>query len=123
MARKRPRQQRFDDPLLDICWAAVATLDEGRKYTLLQEVATDMALDASRRRAQKDKVAAAIVSLRVAADLLGHPPTLSEYRALRAANAELKLVSDGRCGVGWGCRRGMTVSRGRCSTRSPMETS
>lgn len=95
MSRNRPRHRRFDDPQLDICWAALESVDDARQYTLLQELATHLAHAAGDPRTPANKVAAAIVSLRTAAEILVHSPTLIEYRSLRTLNPELELVPDG----------------------------
>jgi hypothetical protein len=86
--------RRFDRIELEICWAAIATLDIADKLTLLRELATEVAAAATRRRTPIDKVVAAVVSRRSAAEVLGRSPTQYEYRQMRLELPELNLVPD-----------------------------
>jgi hypothetical protein len=68
-----PRGQRVADPAVAVVWAAVQTLPEASKHTLLREelaVAGDASGSAGQRQAR------AIRSVREAADLLSERPDL-----------------------------------------------
>jgi hypothetical protein len=86
-------------------WAALETFDARLQYQLLRELATVHALSAENPRTKADKVRAGIAALRGAAELLGHPPAVKEYRAVRIAVPELRLPPDASVrrwlGGGW----------------------
>jgi Homing endonuclease associated repeat len=96
---------RFEDDCLDIIWAGIQVLDPGRADTLVREMATVHALSALSPRSDADKVRAGVYALRDVADILGHSPTISEYRKCRAELPELRLPPDGTLrrwlGGGW----------------------
>jgi Homing endonuclease associated repeat len=91
----RPHWQRFDRKEVEACWAAIGTLDIADKMTLLRELATEVAVAGAKRGNEYEKVAAAVMSLRTADEILGRPPTQYEYRRLAAELPELDLVPDG----------------------------
>jgi hypothetical protein len=95
VASNRPHWQRFDRKELEACWAAIATVDIADKMTLERELATEIALAGAKRRNVYQKVAAAVISLRTAAEVLGRSPTQYEYRRLATELPELDLVPDG----------------------------
>lgn len=91
--KRRPRLQRFDDLQLDMLWAAAEAVDVARQHEFLRELAGHLA--ANEVCNAKQGVRAAIAALRDAAEILGHAPTLYEYRRLHTELPELKLVPDG----------------------------
>lgn len=102
----RQRERRFDRVEIDIVWAAIGALDEALKHELLRELATELA---SRTDLAGNGLGArirqAIACLRDAADILGHSPSVKEYRLLQA-QPELNLIPDGTLrnwlgGKGW----------------------
>jgi hypothetical protein len=88
------RQRRFTDERSEIVWAAIETLDVGLQYALLRELATDFAAEISGNRSMKQRVRRAVLALHDAADVLGHSPSVGEYRQLRVALPELDLPPD-----------------------------
>lgn len=103
MIDRRPHTRRFTEPELEITWCALQALDPAQKYTLLRELATDLALPIA-PRSKANNVRAAIVSLRDSADILGPSPSLYEYRLLRASAPELKLLHDANIRRWLACR-------------------
>jgi hypothetical protein len=101
-------RHRFNNILLDVVWAAILVLDVGLQHMLLRELATVHAQSALSPRSDSDKVRAAVYALRDVADILGHSPTIREYRMCRDAFAEFRLPPDGTIrrwlGANWqGC--------------------
>ena len=94
MTATRANGRWFDRIEMDICWAAVSVLDIADKLVVLRELATEVAAAGVKRDNEYDRVAAAVVSLRNAADILGHSPSLYEYRHLQN-DPELDLTPDG----------------------------
>jgi hypothetical protein len=86
-------------------WAAIQTLDAARQYEFLRELAYLYASSAENPRTIGDKIRAAVVALRQAAELLGYSPSVKEYRRLRRQLPDLKLPPDGSIrrwlGGGW----------------------
>lgn len=68
---------------MQIVWAAIETFDPGLQYVLLQELAADFALAVRDPRTDSAKVQAAVAALREVAEIIGHPPSVGEYRAPR----------------------------------------
>jgi hypothetical protein len=91
--------ERFPDRELEIVWAAIETLTFPEKAVLLRDLATTVAGAARQKgRNSGDTFRRAIASLWDAYEILGHPPTVSEYKALRLALGEIELMSDrGAC--------------------------
>jgi hypothetical protein len=90
----RAPARRFHRVELDICYAAINVLDEALKHELLRELATELAAENAHPRNAAESVRAAVAALRDAADVLGHSPSVREYRALRESLRELGLVPD-----------------------------
>src|SRR5829696_3994986 len=99
------RTKRFDDPCSEVVWRAILTLDVGPQYELLRELATLFAADGSIIHATRSNPRAAVRALHQAAEILGHPPSIKEYRSLRIERPELRLPSDANVrrwlGGGW----------------------
>jgi Homing endonuclease associated repeat len=94
MPEKRPRGQRFDDVRLDIVWGGFEVLDEARKHAFLREAATELTVP-GQPRTIANKVRRAIACLRDVGNLLGHSPSLVEYRRVRSDLPGLELLADG----------------------------
>ena len=112
----RPHWQRFDRKEVEVCWAAIETLDIADKLTLLRELATEVAAAGAKRGNEYEKVVAAVMSLRTADEVLGRPPTQYDYRRLRAELPELNLVPDGTL------RRWLGGDWNQCLTRALLDT-
>lgn len=95
MEDARPHYRRFPRIEQEIVWAAIQTLDIADKLTVLRELATEIAAQGVKRGNEYDKMRAAVISLRDAADMLGKSPSQSEYRRLREQLPDLGLVADG----------------------------
>jgi hypothetical protein len=95
--RRLPHRRRFEQVELEIVWAATETLDVAMKRVLLRELATELAQEGfiAARKNPRDRVSRAVISLHTAADLLGDPPSLLQYRQLRVSFPDLQLMSDG----------------------------
>jgi hypothetical protein len=63
-------------------WAALQTLDTARQYEVLRDLAYLYPSSAGNPRTIGDKIRA-VGALRQAAELLGHAPSVKEYRRLR----------------------------------------
>ena len=102
-ANIRPR--RFDRVETEIVWAAIETLDPGLQYEILRELATIFAAASTQPGKERDKVRRAVCALHDATDVLGHAPSLPEYRHLRSTLPELELPQDSNIrtwlGGGW----------------------
>lgn len=94
MGSSPPHWRRFDRIEVEVVWAAVMVLDIADKLTILRELATEVAAAGLKRGNEYDKVRAAVISLRDAADLLGRSPSQYEYRQLAKENPEFGLVPD-----------------------------
>jgi hypothetical protein len=97
-------------------WAAIETLDPGLQHEVLRELATLHAASADNPRGLADKVRAAVVALRQAADVLGHSPSIAEYRAVRDAQPELSLPAEPNV------RRWLGGGWNDCLTRALLDT-
>src|SRR5437879_4352014 len=91
---RRRQGRRFDDDRLEMVWAALQTLDVALRHVVLRELATDLTTELIEPRSAQGRIRAAIVSLNHATDFLGHAPSQSEYRELRALRPELELIPD-----------------------------
>jgi hypothetical protein len=109
------RRHRFGNVELDFIWAGIETLDPGLQHALLRELATLHAQSALSPRSDADKVRAAVVALREVAEILGHSPTIREYRKCQAALPELGLPPDGSI------RRWLGGSWNDCLTRALLD--
>jgi hypothetical protein len=67
---------------VEVVWAGIETLDRGLRHELLRELARLFADSVADPRSV-DKVRAAVVVLREAADILGWSPSVNAYRHLR----------------------------------------
>ena len=88
-------RSRFRGTCSEVVWAAIEKLTPGEQYELLRELATVHALSARYPRDEADKVRAAVVALREVADMLGHSPSVKEYRSIRVRLPALRLPPDG----------------------------
>lgn len=99
------RRRRFEDPRSECVWAAIETLDAGLQREVLRELATVHALSLEDPRTTADKVRAAVSALRDVAEILGHSPSVKEYRAVCKELSELKIPSEPTVrrwlGAGW----------------------
>jgi hypothetical protein len=94
-AAEAPSDTSFPRRELEICWAAISTLNAAEQTVLLRELATKVAAYKTPfSRNPPDRFRQAIASLFDAPELLGRPPKVGEYRALRTAFPELNLMSD-----------------------------
>jgi hypothetical protein len=91
----RPHNRRFDDPRLEMCWAATMSLEVDLQCLLLRELASELARHLVEPRNPQEKIRAAIVSLREARDFLGHSPSQYEFRLLRGEFPDMRLMADG----------------------------
>ena len=88
------RRSRFQHPESEIVWAAIDALDAGLQHEVLRELATRFASAGREPKTTRDKVGAAVAALHEAAAILGHSPSIKEYRALRQELHELELPPD-----------------------------
>lgn len=104
MAR-RTRNRRFERIESEIVWRAIDVLDVGCQFEILREMATQFAVTARVNHSSGSNARAAVVALREAADILGHSPSMKEYRSLRRELPECELPADGNIrrwlGGGW----------------------
>ena len=112
---KNTRPLRFDHEGCNMVWAAIETLDPGLQYEILRELATIFAAASTQPGKNRDKVRRAVFALHDASDVLGHAPSLPEYRRLRGTLPELELPQDSNIrkwlGGGWN----------RCLTRAGLD--
>jgi hypothetical protein len=76
-------------------WVAIERLDAGPQFEVLRELATLHAQSVESPRTAADKVRAAVNALRDVAEVLGHSPSVKDYRSVRDGSPELKLPPDG----------------------------
>ena len=89
-----PRLSHFGDPIGDVVWAAVSALSPGDQqalYARLRDHLGDRLLTTSQA---SGRVHRAIEGLRRAAELLGHSPSIKEYRRLRGEHPDDRLPAD-----------------------------
>jgi hypothetical protein len=89
-----PRMSHFADPIGDVVWAAVSMLSKGEQqvlYAQLRDHLGDRLLTENQVSARAHR---AIEGLRHAAELLGHSPSIREYRHMRETCPEERLPSD-----------------------------
>lgn len=110
------RRRRFQDGRSELVWAAIETLPPGVQQELLRELATVHALSARNPRTESDKVRAAVCALHEVAEILGHSPSVKEYRAIRVRLPELGLPPDGTT------RRWLAGSWNECLARALLDT-
>jgi hypothetical protein len=97
-----PRRERFTDGGLEPVWAAVQELDEGAKHQLLRELAEELALVGYTRSAWTIREKRAVAALREAADILGHSPSVKQYRTLHNEHPEWPADGTIRSWLGYG---------------------
>jgi len=95
MSLPPPRRERFSDPVLDAVWAAAQELEPGLLFELQHELAARLSMVDLPTSVTKTKRLAAVKAIRSAAEVLGHSPSITEYRQLRADRPELQLPPDG----------------------------
>lgn len=90
-----PRGERFTDASARAVWAAIVALPAALQHQILEALRNLLAcLDGTSTHATR--VRHAVVCLREAHDLLGHSPSIKEYRELHAARGtELSWPADG----------------------------
>ena len=116
------RPRRFDRVESEIVWAAIETLDPGLQYEILRELATIFAAASTQPAKNRDKVRRAVFALHDAADVLGHAPSLREYRRLRTTCPSLNCRRIPTFASGLAAA-GTTASLAQVLTLSPMATS
>ena len=98
-------KRRFARLESEIVWRAIEVLDVGCQFEILRELATNFAASGRVNHGSARNARAAVVALREAADVLGHSPSVKEYRSLRRELPELELPADGNVrrwlGGGW----------------------
>jgi len=104
-AREESRLRRFDHPEADVVWAAIEALSEPLKHEVLRELATAVAIDSASPRTPAQKVRKGVAALRQAFDLLGHSPSVKDYRRICKLLPELDLPPESNVrtwlGSGW----------------------
>lgn len=102
---KSMRLKRFEDPAADVVWAGLMTLDVALQHRVLRELASDLALDVVAPKTATQRVRAAVAALHDCYDLIGHSPSVKEYRRLRDELPELGLPAESNVrkwlGGGW----------------------
>lgn len=102
MSKTNPRpplRELFADPSAGVVWSAIQTLSTAAQHEILAELQRLLGLTV-RLDSHGTRVARAISALREVAEIVGHAPTSSEYRQVRAERPELKLPADGTL-QGW----------------------
>ena len=84
----------FEDPAAAAVWAAVCALPEGAQHEVCNRLVERLALVEQRATAQEVRVARGVAALREAADILGHSPTVGQYRELRDKHPECRWPDD-----------------------------
>ncbi|MDX6453068.1 MAG: Homing endonuclease associated repeat [Gaiellaceae bacterium] len=90
-----PRFSNFADPLGDVVWAAVSALSPAEQQVLYQRLRDHLGDEFLAENSVSARIHRATDGLRRAAELLGHSPSINEYRKLRLAHPEEQLPPDG----------------------------
>jgi hypothetical protein len=79
----RPKHIRhFNHPAAEVIWSAVMTLDEPAKHEVYEHLADHLVVERGRHRRHHERREASVAALREAAELLGHSPSVREFREL-----------------------------------------
>jgi hypothetical protein len=97
---ERPRGALFRDQVTAVVWAAVLALDEGAQHELLAELRKRLSAPRERQTLAASRVARAISALRQADALLGHAPSVEDYRRLRLDHPDWPADSSLRAWLG-----------------------
>ena len=104
-SREDSRGRRFLHPEADVVWAAIEVLSEPLKHEVLRELATALAMASTSPRTPLQKVRKGIAALHQVFDLLGHSPSVKEYRQVCELLPELGLPPESNLrawlGGGW----------------------
>lgn len=84
----------FRDPAAGVVWAAMCTLEEGAQHELLAALGERLAFPEERPTPHGMRVARGVAALREAVGLLGHSPSVGEYRRLRDQHPEHRWPDD-----------------------------
>jgi hypothetical protein len=90
-----PRLSQFADPVGDVVWAAVSALSPAEQQVLYKRLRDHLGDELLSENAVSARVHRAIEGLRRASELLGHSPSINEYRRLRESRPEEQLPPDG----------------------------
>src|SRR5579872_1387263 len=104
--RQPLRMQRFADPSAEVVWAGVMALDVALQHQLLRELATEIATrPVTPVRGTLNRIRVVVASLWEVYDLLGHSPSVGEYKGIRENFPELELPPGSNItqwlGCGW----------------------
>jgi Homing endonuclease associated repeat len=110
------RRRRFRDPRSEVVWAGVETLDPSAQHEFLRELATRHASSLSDPHSLTDRIRAGVVALHEVADILGHSPSVKEYRRVREALPELALPAESNI------RRWLAGEWNECLARALLDT-
>lgn len=105
MRANRPRLTHFEEQATEVVWAGICALDEAEQHLVLEALRERLGRSEARESPHAVKVARAIAGLREVAGILGHSPSVTEYRIIRNERIELDLPPDGSVrrwlGGGW----------------------
>jgi hypothetical protein len=76
-------------------WAALMTLEISLQFEVLRELATRFATATLGATRPEERIRKAVADLHTVADILGHSPSINEYRTLQTKFPELELTPDG----------------------------
>jgi HNH endonuclease len=89
-----PRGEIFHSPAAKIVWAAVLALPAAAQFELLTQLQLRLASADTKADAHDLRVAGAQTALREVAALLGHSPSVDEYRTARKKHPERNWPAD-----------------------------
>src|SRR5690348_12527482 len=91
----RPKHVRhFNHPEAEVIWSAVMTLDEPAKHEVYEHLADHLVIGRGRTRRHDERREAAIAALREAAEILGHSPSVRDFRGLLEDHPEYGWPND-----------------------------
>jgi len=108
-----PRMSAFADPLGDVVWAAVTALAPAEQQELYERLRDHLGEELLSEGRASGRVHRAIDGLRRASELLGHSPSINQYRRLRKSHPDEPLPPDGsiRSSLGGGWNDCLRIAR------------
>jgi hypothetical protein len=91
----RPKHVRhFKHPEAEVIWSAVMTLAEPAKHEVYEHLADHLVVGRGRTRRHNERREAAIAALREVAEILGHSPSVRDFRGVLHEHPEYGWPND-----------------------------
>lgn len=91
----RPKHIRhFNHPEAEVIWAAVMTLDDAARHEVYEHLADHLVVGLGRVRRHDERRKASVAALREANEILGHSPSVRDYRNLVEEHPEYGWPKD-----------------------------